>query len=243
MTTRLNTIDKDELQKVLNESSSYRDALRRIGYNGSTLTYYYRVLKKRIQKDNLDITKLNTNRSKTNKRPIKSLDDMLKNTTLHVRTASLKKKLIDSGLLKYECRDCKNHGIWMDKPLVLQLEHIDGNHKNNTLSNLTLLCPNCHSQTSTYGGKKLKKKTVIKICKKCNKQIQKNSTHCISCVDIPQRKPRYNSTKSELEDMILRQNMSYVSIGKKFGVTDNAIKKRCKRMGISLPVRRKSKKM
>lgn len=45
--------------------------------------------------------------------------------------------------------------IWNTKPLCLQLEHIDGNSDNNKLNNLQLLCPNCHSQTPTWGAKNI----------------------------------------------------------------------------------------
>jgi hypothetical protein len=47
------------------------------------------------------------------------------------------------------CWEC---GIteWNQKPIVLDLEHKDGNSENNAEDNLSLLCPNCHSQTSTY---------------------------------------------------------------------------------------------
>ena len=38
------------------------------------------------------------------------------------------------------------------KNIPLEIEHIDGNYKNNSEDNLTLLCPNCHSLTSTYKG-------------------------------------------------------------------------------------------
>lgn len=51
-----------------------------------------------------------------------------------------------------KCIEC---GIsdWNNKPIVLDLEHIDGNSENNTEDNLCCLCPNCHSQTATYKGK------------------------------------------------------------------------------------------
>ena len=39
--------------------------------------------------------------------------------------------------------------------IPLEIEHIDGNYKNNSENNLILLCPNCHSLTSTYKGANL----------------------------------------------------------------------------------------
>lgn len=63
-----------------------------------------------------------------------------------------KKYLLRNNLLDYKCYKC---GItdWNDQPIILDLEHIDGNTKNNDISNLILLCPNCHSQTSTFKGR------------------------------------------------------------------------------------------
>lgn len=58
------------------------------------------------------------------------------------------------------CEICKLNNIWQDKPLSLQLDHIDGNSDNNNIDNIRLLCPNCHSQTETFSGKsKIKKQT------------------------------------------------------------------------------------
>jgi hypothetical protein len=53
----------------------------------------------------------------------------------------------------YECFLCFNAGVYNNQPLVLQLDHIDGNAGNNLPKNLRLLCPNCHSQTLTYVAK------------------------------------------------------------------------------------------
>ena len=51
------------------------------------------------------------------------------------------------------CVFCQIGPQWNGKPLVLQLDHIDGNSDNNMPDNLQLLCPNCHSQTETFGSK------------------------------------------------------------------------------------------
>lgn len=51
------------------------------------------------------------------------------------------------------CFECGQEGMWNGKKLRLQLDHIDGNSDNNSLDNLRILCPNCHTQTETYGAK------------------------------------------------------------------------------------------
>lgn len=55
---------------------------------------------------------------------------------------------------KYECQCC---GIssWMGRDLTLQIDHIDGNNKNNLVGNLRYLCANCHTQTETWGIKNI----------------------------------------------------------------------------------------
>lgn len=64
----------------------------------------------------------------------------------------LMERLIKLGIFPRACCRC---GIthYHDVPAPLELEHIDGNHFNNDLENLTILCINCHSQTETYVGK------------------------------------------------------------------------------------------
>lgn len=56
------------------------------------------------------------------------------------------------SITTYECIECKNTGIYNNKPLTLQLDHINGNPKDCRVENLRWLCPNCHSQTPTYAG-------------------------------------------------------------------------------------------
>jgi hypothetical protein len=51
---------------------------------------------------------------------------------------------------------CEECGIsdWLGKPISMEVDHIDGDTNNNDLSNLKVLCPNCHSQTPTWRRKK-----------------------------------------------------------------------------------------
>lgn len=76
----------------------------------------------------------------------------------------IKSTIIREDLLNYSCAVC---GIseWLGNDISLHLDHINGNRNDNRLSNLRFLCPNCHSQTSTYAGKKNKIKYSIKMFK------------------------------------------------------------------------------
>lgn len=53
----------------------------------------------------------------------------------------------------YRCEGCGQDGTWQDQPLVLHVDHIDGDYCNNASGNLRFLCPNCHSQTADYAGR------------------------------------------------------------------------------------------
>jgi len=68
----------------------------------------------------------------------------------------LKRKLIEQKLLVEVCAICGIQPFWNSQKLVLHLDHINGSPKDNRLENLRLICPNCHSQTETYAGKKTK---------------------------------------------------------------------------------------
>ena len=73
-------------------------------------------------------------------------------------SSGMRKRLLEQGLLKEVCGICGIGKVWNGKPLTLQLDHIDGNNDNNTLENVRLLCPNCHSQTHTFAGKNKSRK-------------------------------------------------------------------------------------
>lgn len=117
-----------------------------------------------------------------------------------------------------QCSICEMEPSWNNKPLTLQLDHINGNNKDNRKENLRWICPNCHSQTDTYCGKKSWKKTPS--------QINPNWRN----------EPRINSrkvcrpSKAKLEKLI--EENSWVSLGEMFGVSDNAVRKWARSYGL-----------
>lgn len=63
----------------------------------------------------------------------------------------LRRALLESGV-KYQCARCGCGDLWCGASIVLQVDHLDGDHQNCTIENLRFLCPNCHSQTSGWSG-------------------------------------------------------------------------------------------
>ena len=68
----------------------------------------------------------------------------------------MKKRLIKEGIKKEKCENC-NLDTWLGEQIPTELHHIDGNSSNNNLSNLQILCPNCHHKTDNFRNKKIKK--------------------------------------------------------------------------------------
>lgn len=72
-------------------------------------------------------------------------------TDTQVRTKTVKKEILK--LQDSKCKSCGIENLWNGKELMFVLDHIDGNWRNNSPSNVRLICPNCNSQTDTFGVK------------------------------------------------------------------------------------------
>lgn len=83
--------------------------------------------------------------------PKRPIEDYLSNKH-KMLSDKLRRRLIREGYFSPQCCRCKL-SEWQGQPIPLELEHKDGNHMNNNLDNLEILCPNCHALTPTYRGK------------------------------------------------------------------------------------------
>lgn len=133
-----------------------------------------------------------------------TLDEILVKNSKYHNSTCLKNRLMKEKNWKNECSIC-HITEWNNKPIVMHLDHINGEHTDNRIENIRLLCPNCHSQTSNYTGKninyeKLAKEKYInnivvkdnKYCSKCNIQIDSIFTECQECryKDIIEKKEK-----------------------------------------------------
>ena len=80
------------------------------------------------------------------------LNEILDGLHPSYQTYKLKNRLIKEKILENICSEC-GLNEWNNKPINLELDHINGVRTNHKLENLRLLCPNCHSQTDTYRSK------------------------------------------------------------------------------------------
>ena len=82
------------------------------------------------------------------------LDEILIKGSNYQSTSSLKKRLLKENLLVNCCSICSQVPSWQGEPLVMVLDHINGDNTDNRLRNLRLLCPNCNSQQPTFCRKR-----------------------------------------------------------------------------------------
>lgn len=142
----------EQLIETIKKSFSLRQVLIELGLNpkgGGN----YQALQNKIKELNIDTSHLkgqgwNKDRVSGPKRDIEEY--LLNRCPIH--SHQLRLRLIKEGYFEPRCYSC-NNTEWMSNLIPLELDHIDGNHQNNNLNNLRLLCPNCHALTDNYCGK------------------------------------------------------------------------------------------
>lgn len=108
----------------------------------------YRRVRNAVLRYGIDTSHFTTERRPGVRRP---LDFYLKEGT--EKNGSLRRRILASGFLGKKCVECDTGMEWCGKPLVLEINHINGVESDYRRENLRLLCPNCMSQLETYRSK------------------------------------------------------------------------------------------
>ncbi len=141
-------ISKEKIETVCSQSTSMTEAAAKLGINYKTL----RRLAKEYGcfKPNQSGKFISKPKSIGKSKFLTS--DILDGNHPQYQSFKLKLRLFEEKIKAEKCERC---GIeeWLGNKIALELDHIDGNKYNNMLSNLKILCPNCHSQTTTYRAK------------------------------------------------------------------------------------------
>jgi hypothetical protein len=154
---RPRTWTKQQLEKAAKKSFSIRQVLSLL--NLKTAGGNYAQIKKYLK-----LFKINTSHFKGkgwNKglvgigKPRISLDKILIKDS-GFQSFKLKRRLFKAKLKLPKCEECGWAKISSDGRLPLELDHINGDSRDNRIENLRILCPNCHSLKPTHRGRNRK---------------------------------------------------------------------------------------
>lgn len=214
--------NRQHFSKIISNSKNISDACRKL--NGNTGCGNRQTVKKYIRKYNLDVSHF-SNRIYNNINNFKKIqlsEILIKNSTFS--KTHLKDRLYDAGIKERICEKCGQDENWNGEHMSLILDHENGVDNDNRIKNLKILCPNCNATLPTHGGKNKTTFSNIKISNICicGESITNNATMCIKCRDLKQQtvvRPPYDILIKEIKEI------GYVNVGKKYGVSDNAIRK------------------
>jgi hypothetical protein len=233
----------EHLSIIVKESKTKSECVIKLGLS-ARCSGNFQTLDKYIKLYNLDISHFEYSHNKIfDKKPL--CEVMIENSTFHTR--ALKTRLYKEGIKERKCELCGQGEEWNGMKISLILDHKNGVSDDHRLENLRIVCPNCnaglethcrgHNRMSKQKDNSFRKEKVIKekninnkhskiyYCS-CGKIKSKESKMCLDChnkiISFKQRKvirPPYEQLINEIK------SSSYVATGKKYNVSDNAIRK------------------
>ena len=162
------------------------------------------------------------------------LDQVLVANSLYSRS-KLKERLYEAGLRRRQCELCGQGEQWHGAEMSLILDHINGVATDNRLENLRIVCPNCAATLPTHCGRKNRLQRERRNCLHCAREFTaKYPTHryCSQACGVHHPGPREPRPERRKVDrppyeqlMADVAEMSFVAIGRKYGVSDKAVRK------------------
>ena len=225
---------EDAARAAIAQSLCWTDALRLLGY--MSRGHNYRTLKRwagiwSIPTGHFDP---DIGRRRAGRRQTLPLEQVLVENSSYSRDR-LKRRLYDAGLKERRCEMCGQGEMWCGRSMSLVLDHINGTSNDHRLENLRIVCPNCAATLDTHCGRNVPRE---RTCPGCHRPFRpKNMRHrycSLSCCGVVSSKlkrgipqPHLRRVERPSYDQLMRElaSSSYVAVGRKYGVSDNAVRK------------------
>jgi transposase-like protein len=233
-TLRLRYSERD-LREAIAASFSWAEALRRLGYcptGGNWKTLKKRVAELGISTEHFDPYRGNRESGRRRRR---CLEDVLVVGSTYSRSV-LKERLYEAGLKQRQCELCGQGEVWNGRRMSLIIDHVNGVRDDNRLENLRIICPNCAAGLDTHCGRKNRLEVEPRACLVCGKLFRpKYARHRYCSPGCGTRQKRTPAVPRSARRKVKRpphaqlvreiQEFGYVAVGRKYGVSDNAIRK------------------
>lgn len=209
---------KEQLEQSIENSLNFSQALRfmKMNTNGSA---NHKTIKKYVKLWNIDTSHFLSHSEYMKKlyndgimKPISKRDikTILVRDSDYMSSHNLKNRLYNENIKKSICEMCGQDENWKGKKMSLILDHINGISNDNRIENLRIVCPNCNATLPTHCSKNRKDKKYKD--RKKSKQRAKKEMRKVE-------RPPFDVLLDEIK------SLGYVGTGKKYNVSDNAIRK------------------
>ena len=202
-------MDKNRLEEIVKNSKTLTECLEKLQLRAAGGNY--KTLKKYLIRYDINFNHFDANKVRMEKMNLINkktpLNEILIKDSFYNRTR-LKERLYECGIKERKCELCGQDEMWMGKKISLIIDHINGVWNDNRIENLRIVCPNCNATLPTHCGKNTKIKN-IESKNKENFYISRRKVE----------RPDYNTLINDIE------NLGFTKTGKKYNVSDNAIRK------------------
>jgi ferredoxin len=225
---------EEGLREAVAVSLSYSDTLRRLemrtaGGNHRTLQKYVRLWDISVEHFDPDAARV-----KALARGAIPLEEILIEHSTYSR-GHVKARLYEAGVKERRCELCGQDENWRGNRMALILDHINGVADDNRLANLRVVCPNCAATFETHCGRANRRPARVARCPDCGVEFRptdKRRRYCSRVCgqrrrDQPRRSPQLRKVERPPHDQLVREiaETSWSAVGRKYGVSDNAVRK------------------
>ena len=228
---------EEQARSAIADSISWAESLRKLGLCPSGGAW--RILKKyaalwEIPTDHFDSSRATAGNLRSAAR---QLDKVLVENSTYSRQ-HVKRRLYQEGLKEPKCEMCGQAEVWKGRPMGMILDHINGVRNDHRLENLRIVCPNCAATLDTHCGRKNRVEKAKRACRRCGSSFvpgRPEQRHCSrpcgtrwdrsklrgrsNPADRRVERPPYEQLLAEIEAT------NYCAVGRKYGVSDNAVRK------------------